>query len=478
MPETTDFVNIKVAIYKIARNFDDLANYLLHEKSYSEQRLKDNLNNDFNLKLFYRKKPIRDNYKTFFGEIVNNEEAIIKDETGISKSFVMILQKNSSSNIYAIAGGLGYHAIQDCVVDNFGIEILSRLISKNDKVIKSAKERSVVGGILGANKFFRSSYNLYENDNFGKIYQELKTGITKDILKNKFGFSDDGLKRDSSCIAKSSFQISKSISFNQIFKIIDGCESIYNDSDLEPIEINSVKKLKKKKSEDLINSLEEQLFEQLWQRYNGEGNSYDFDLCYKDFEKYLIASKFIVRKINSNKDLFVFSDDTLNNIDQLFVELRRSEENFQEKDDFSKFLKMLLIVSYDQDENHYLTKGLLFNHLFGDVTFNNKKYFFLDGDWYQIDDKFIEELNDGCKNFIKSHKVKKELPHKWSAYHNEDTFNEKFVSQNLLEDKTLVLHKITPDNIEMCDILKWDDEYIYFYHVKKGFMLSNFNCSK
>lgn len=32
-----------------------------------------------------------------------------------------------------------------------------------------------------------------------------------------------------------------------------------------------------------------------------------------------------------------------------------------------------------------------------------------------------------------------------------------------------MLDKITPENIEPCDILKWDDENLYFYHVKAGF---------
>ena len=37
------------------------------------------------------------------------------------------------------------------------------------------------------------------------------------------------------------------------------------------------------------------------------------------------------------------------------------------------------------------------------------------------------------------------------------------------DDKTIVLDTITPENIEPCDILKYDDEHVYFYHVKKGF---------
>lgn len=135
----------------------------------------------------------------------------------------MLILNNSSKNLYAVTGGLGYHAIQEFIDDDFGVDILSRLISKEDKILKSVKEKSVMGGILGTTKFFRKDYNLFENDGFGKIYQELKSRLNKDILKTKFGFSDEDLRKDSSCIAKTSFKINKSITFEQMFQIIDGC---------------------------------------------------------------------------------------------------------------------------------------------------------------------------------------------------------------------------------------------------------------
>lgn len=40
---------------------------------------------------------------------------------------------------------------------------------------------------------------------------------------------------------------------------------------------------------------------------------------------------------------------------------------------------------------------------------------------------------------------------------------------NNLSANTLVFDTVTPENIEACDILKWDDEFVYVIHVKKGF---------
>jgi len=33
----------------------------------------------------------------------------------------------------------------------------------------------------------------------------------------------------------------------------------------------------------------------------------------------------------------------------------------------------------------------------------------------------------------------------------------------------MVLDKITPENIELCDMLKWDNDNLYLIHVKSGF---------
>jgi len=55
---------------------------------------------------------------------------------------------------------------------------------------------------------------------------------------------------------------------------------------------------------------------------------------------------------------------------------------------------------------------------------------------------------------------------KWLANHtDENKYNASYIGQA----NTLVFDKITPANIEVCDIVKWDNNNIYLYHVKKGF---------
>ncbi|MFX0206857.1 MAG: DUF6119 family protein [Candidatus Hodarchaeota archaeon] len=459
----------QISIYKIAEiDLNDLCG-IIADKGYINQDLENDKVSGFKLKLFYRRKPSNPKWKDFFYSVAKSGEDILK-EKGWIESFVLILLNETKNNLYAVTGGLGFFTIQDFIYDDFGIDVFSRLIKKEDKILKSTREKSVVGGILGTTKHFRNNFNLFETDSFGKIYQELKASLDKKALIDSLGFSEEDIKKESACIAKSSFKINKAISFEQLLSIINGCEDILETKD--PIEINNVEKLIKRKNEALIQDLEDKLYEQLWERYIDEDRlvSYSFDLCHKDYEKYLTASEYVVRKNTSKRNLFgnhTFTE--LIDIDTLFDAIKNIsniEKDPENKVEFTNLLKSLKIYSYDEEGND-LTKGDLSAHLLGDVNIppKDEKFFFIDRSWYRIKDAFITDLNKSCKAFIeKNYYVG--LDNKWNyPFENENQFNQKHIG----EQNTIVLDKITPENIEPCDILKWDDQNLYLYHVKAGF---------
>lgn len=485
---------LQIAIYRIDETndsfqdgdvFDILVENIL-SKGYAEQKIKDSTleeYSEYKIKLFYKKNPSNPKWKDFLYDIVETNEDIIKKGVGWNEGFIMIFSNTESGRVYAISGGSGYHIFQEYINDDFGIDILSRLIKKEDKILKSVKEKSVVGGVLGATKYFRNNYNLFENDSFGKIYQELKANLNTDYL-DKFGFTSSDFKNDSTCIAKASFKINKSIIFEQIFRIVEGCEYVFENPDnkpeLEPVQINSVKKLTRKRDQDLINRLDEKLNDQLWARYEKEKGSFDFDLCHKDFEKYLSADKYVIKKNNSKNNYFdesEFRDEYgLVNMDIVFEKIKEQDDAPNEKNDFIELIRSLVVYSYnEEDEDKYITRGSIISHVFGDVSLDGGTYFFIDNNWYEIDDRFKDELNSSCDSFIKDN-YNNGLNDKAWDYNNDDSekrgenyYNKQFISDNPKSDKILVLDKITPDNIEMCDIMKWNDDNLYLYHVKAGF---------
>lgn len=458
---------IQIGIYKIEDSslIDDVVSEL-DKKGYKRQETKENIQ-EFKIILFYNMYPPDVKWKGFLKKITKKDQNILKSKKSWTESFVLILTNKNNNISYGIVGGLGYFAIQGFINNSFGIDVLSRLIKKSDKVIRSTKEQSVVGGILGEIKFFRNNYNLYENEGFGKIYQELDTYLDKEILIDKFRFSAQELKRGTVCVAKASFKINKSLTIEGLLRIIRECENIIETE--APIDINSVVKLLTKKDGNLISELKKELYKQLWERYKGTEESFIFDICHKEFEKYLTASRYIVRRNYSIKNYFgdyIFTN--LYNIDDIFKQMQDQRYSPENEQDFIKIIESLHIYSFNEDEDvNPPTHGRLTDHILGDVLYKGKRYFLIDKTWYQIKDNFIRGLNKYCEDFVKNNYDSNNngLKNKWKAGNSENQYNQKYIG----DKNTIVLDRITPENIEPCDILKWDDKNLYFYHVKKGF---------
>jgi len=465
---------IQVGIYKINLDHEVFLNaesaldrlearIISDDASYTSQELVESLGEDHVCSLLYATHQTNPKWKTFFKDLTAAGQSIFQPNMGKVESFIMLVEKISEPAMYVVVGGNGYFAIQDYIEDDFGVEVLSRIITKDEKILRSVREKSVLGGVLGTTKFFRNSYNLFENDSFGKIYQELQAQINKDILSEHFGFSVDELKKGSVCVAKASFKINKSITLTQLVNIINGCDYVLRN--LDPIMINSVKKINSKQESPLVGNLTNELHKQLWQRYDNQDYFIDFDLCHADFEKYLTASEYIVKKNFSQKDYFGKPFIELVDIDSIFQRIRISNSPPADKGELVDLVESLKIYSYAEEGGNELTKGWLIDHLFGDVEYRGKRYFYIDKNWFLIEATFLNELELSCRSFIKDHYDTGRLEKEWDDANEENDYNAGyFDTQN-----TLVLDWITPDGIEACDVLRWDDECIYLCHVKDGF---------
>jgi len=77
----------------------------------------------------------------------------------------------------------------------------------------------------------------------------------------------------------------------------------------------------------------------------------------------------------------------------------------------------------------------------------------------------IDKINVTCTNFVVEKKYAGPAMPKWPLMQSENAFNASLLGTV----NTLTFDLITPLNIEVCDILRWDKDNIYLYHVKKGF---------
>ncbi|CAG4995604.1 hypothetical protein DYBT9275_01678 [Dyadobacter sp. CECT 9275] len=233
---------IQTAIFKLRQKIDEKddngslksrivdLDYLqksFYSNGYRLQKLKADFSAKYEFRLFYKRWATTVQWKQFLDVIVEPGEDILKNESSFNEGYILLIKnKKAKSDIYSITGGFGHMQLQDFCDYQFGLDIISRLIKTNDKVLRAAKERNFVGGVLGSVKFFRGEYNLNENESFGSFYQELKATLSNTVLKDTFKFSDEELRSGNLCEAKSSFALKKSIKLEKAVELVGVLEML------------------------------------------------------------------------------------------------------------------------------------------------------------------------------------------------------------------------------------------------------------
>ena len=448
-----------ISIYKLDTSLEDLnldektpwINFITIVKGYNnyfpeELNLQQNFLEKFDRVAFKLQSHNSASWVDFVNEFLQNK-IDKKDVKSYSHSFLLLIKpKNQENDIFAITfGSLAYYVIQNYIDKDFGLDILSRIIEPNTKIIKSTKGQTVVGATQGQRSVYRQLHTLDDVEDFGKIFQELNVSITKEAL-NKFGISTE---RDfKNCCAKSSFQIKTSIPTSTIENYIDGClfAKTYPQQ-----AINSTKLLDKKKDEKLISEIIDNVISKTWNDVN-QGDA--FDLCHKKFDNYIEAEDY--KAYYNGEKISIEYGTTLNDLIDRF---KINEENFK------IFLKKTKIRSFDSDDKK-LTEDNLFNHLFLEyIDENNIKYFILNGSIYKIEEIFLDSLDNKIKNLNNNKKfLNNDVYPEWGNT-DETGYNNKF---NNIDDY-IVLHRLLFNNLELCDILRYSQEDLYLYFVKDGF---------
>jgi uncharacterized protein (TIGR04141 family) len=432
---------------------------LLKNKGFKEQSILANLSAKYEIKVYHKKSSTPIKWKGFISTVVKPDEDILKNNNSTSESYVIILFNTTTEKYFASTGGYAHVTIQEIATNDFGLEILSRIIKSDDKALRSSKERNLTGGIQGAIKFFRNDYNLYENESFGNIYNELNASINKDQLSEIFGFAKTDIKLGSLCIAKNSFSLKKSISFIELLTIIEKCENLIEKPRV--VEINSIEKISKSNI-ILLNDLWEDLQKRVFDNYTDSNIFFSVEIANKDFEKYYYANSTVLTFSIKRKKHEVIFDETIRNIQTILDEIRKIDSNLSNVE-FQRCIANAFIETLDEN-GVVLTSDNLKNHFCAEVSHLNKSYFLIEKDWYEIGMTFIDKINDQAEHFISTNKYSGPQMDKWITGSGN-----KYNSSYFTKADSLVFDRFTPQNIEACDIMRWDANNVYFYHVKKGF---------
>ncbi len=464
---------VQIAVYQLDRSlfpaestFDETVDSIItdfnsrvdEENRFQPETLTDIEDSDVKVKVFFASKLRIPKWRPFLSGILPDTSPLLKGKN-IDASFIAFI--GHKDHIFAISGGQGNFTVQEYVNANFGLDILTRLIQKDSKVIKSLQDRGVTGSVLGSTKFFRGDHKLTDEDQFGKIYKLIKAGLTKETLMQEFGFPEAEAKKAAGCLAKTSFQINKAIDFQSLLRIVKSISTILERA--ENFSVNRVILLSNrgKRNKELIKNLDTALIADLYAKYQSDEVA-DYDFCHKDFEKYLTASKYVVMKAWKNE---VASFSELESLTSLFAELKTlSAVDVRNVTAFGEAISTIKIKSFDADDVQ-LTQGSILEHVHGEILLEGKTYFLIDGSWYQIHPGFIDDLNRDLKDLLTQSLDTELIKEKFDLSQNENIFNAKFIGK----EGHITLDRVILENIEICDVMEFAGDDVNLIHVKKGF---------
>ncbi len=295
----------------------------------------------------------------------------------------------------------------------------------------------------------------------------MKIELNKQILIDKFGFDQSEIKKDVGVIGKTTFIINKSINLDRLVEVIKGIIEVLKTAPI--VRLNKVKLLSPRVSQHkaLVHELEEKLLMEILTNLENANFKVDFDICHSEFEKYLLATGYNIRIGHSVTDFFTNNLDKIDDISFIHSIVTEKALNYQDnKMEIIELLKSIIIISYSS-ETKIQTKGLLIKHLSGQITYQGKSYFFMEGIWYELEDNFLADLDEECRSIITNCHDNTVLDLPWG--NNSELKENEYNSLYFDKDEFLVFDKVFDNNLELFDLIKIDDDLIHLIHVKRGF---------
>ena len=460
IPVSIHLVNINLIE---ATSFDEMVNEIIDEVNKDEGGFKEsNLTRKdfgkFAIKLFYSYAQYPPKWRGFLEPLLDKRSTLANAEH-VGYSYVCFI--GLGENLFAITGGFGGQKVARFMMPDFGLEILIRLFERDSKVVKNIQDRGLTGNLLGQTKFYRGDQRFSDENQFGKIFKQVQADVSKVMLKEVFGFTEAQLKRESfGCMAKESFQINKAVDFDTMLMLVEKLAKVMEKP--PKFSLNKVEHLSRRKpqNQQLLGELDVWAKNMLYTECKKDENP-NVDFCHKKFDEFMNCDS-IELLIEKGAPVEVPKHSSFGNI----VSLLKISGNYFDADEYLFNASVLnrKLISYDS-EGTKLTSGSVFDHVHGEFQYKDKTYFLLDDEWYTILPAFLKELNNECKEILKYAWDTTTLSEKFDLRKRESTYNQKYINK----PNFFVFDTVTPDNMESCDIMKYNDFAIQLVHVKKGF---------
>ncbi|SED59447.1 sporadically distributed protein, TIGR04141 family [Tenacibaculum sp. MAR_2010_89] len=375
-------------------------------------------------------------------------------------SYVLFIQYENE--IYCIISGSGISVIKKYLHSTFGIEIYERISSQTEDNVIELNTRSIANNISNKKQTFNLNQTISETLDYSDIPTKIKLKVRKSLKENEF----HKFKLDNTLTileVGSYFLLRKKIDFEELKEMIIHIHNIHKD--YAPKQLTLFTKIHDSNLiKDLDNSLLERIIDDV--QSNNEPKKVQNEIIEivhpNKLEKFYECDNFLIRKKHSQGK----SDITTDNRNDLYykatMHIFDNLKNINNRYDIKgEVFKLNIRGLINQKE---VTYGNLYSHIIAEIELNNHKYFRIDSKWYLLEDKFLNKMNEEAKTYYSKYELKTNLLNHWYEKDDEDSYNKSHYSKGYY-----VLDKVIKDNVELCDLLVFKNDRIYFIHVKNGF---------
>lgn len=381
----------------------------------------------------------------------------------IEFSFVLFIVYNRC--IYCVLGGSGITVIKRYLDNYFGIDLYQHFASPNDDISIVVSTRGVTGNLSQRSNTYNNFQTIKDSLLYSEIPKKLKIIIRKELITGifkKYKIDNDNALMEIGAY----FSLRKKLNFDELKMLIIDIDLILSDKS-KYVKLSLFNRIK---DQDIIKNLDDflkgkivddVLLHDTPNRLNNINSDIIEIVNYKKIEKFYECNNY---RLHFKKKR-IKNDKIISGRKELYLESTKyiydNTENTLDRFDIQKKLYQLYVIGMIDTKE--VTFDPFYNHIVAEITFEAKKYFRIDNQWFLLDDLFLEQIKQEAITNYKLHELKKDILLPWTTG-DEDFYNKQHTGQNYY-----ILDKRYKENIELCDILYLEDNEIFFIHVKNGF---------
>lgn len=334
---------------------------------------------------------------------------------------------------------------------------MPKILGDNEGVIRVIKENNLYGNTLSMNKANRYTTNLEFEKKMSAVFNELSLEVGDEVAKD-LGLSNGEKKRKIGMLLKDSLCLRKSIDIEQLKNVLNEIYKIEKRKDQYSMGYFQSAKKAGFSNGELFSALQDCILNRDFEK---------FVLIGDDYQKYCVdAAEYII--IDENGTDCYTSDERIT-FEEL-IDFAAGNKSLTKTRIFT-VLKNWKLQTNDANGNVVLYPIPIINALQGFVELGEKNIpcFLAQGDWFCLNARYIDILNEEFENRTNG---KKELSEDIKSRFNltaEDITEDKYNDSFFLCDKIIVAHKSLIDGLEISDLMFWDDQNLYLMCNKMKF---------